>query len=209
MILFFGFPISSYSIQPHATSIGYTKAYTKPSQSILLSCIYRLENLISVKQISIKELSFSKLVNSNSQSGLNSPQNGRPTCTYNHPQNLHQKFVPPLQLIFFSLFHSLLVQKTILTIPTNTNYLYNSAVLKKKFPYFYRVPYLQSPSKTFSLPQPFSQFRLHQGTNEQGSLVRTDTVLISSCFSEVWAKIAVLTTADSLSLRPKKLVYCK
>ena len=41
MMLFFGFPISSYPIQPHATSIGYTEAYIKPSQANLLSCLNR------------------------------------------------------------------------------------------------------------------------------------------------------------------------
>ena len=66
------------------------------------------------------------------------------------------------------------------------------------------MPSLQSPSKAFSISQPFTQFRFHQGTNEWGSLVRTDTVLISSCFSEVWTEITVLTIADSLSLRLKK-----
>ena len=37
IMLFFGFPISPYPIQPYAASIGYTKAYAKPSQSNLLS----------------------------------------------------------------------------------------------------------------------------------------------------------------------------
>ena len=42
----------------------------------------------------------------------------------------------------------------------------------------------QSTQKIFSLPQPFRQFRLPQGTREQVSLVRTDTVLISPFFSK-------------------------
>ena len=55
--------------------------------------------------------------------------------------------------------------------------------------------------------QPFSQFRLHQGTSELGSLVRTYTVLISPFFLVVWAVTAVLTIIDSLSLRLRKLLY--
>ena len=49
---------------------------------------------------------------------LNSPQNGRPTCTYNHPHHLHQKFVPLLQLQF---------------LPPNFT------------PYFFTKPFLQLP----------------------------------------------------------------
>ena len=47
--------------------------------------------------------------------------------------------------------------------------------------------------KIFSLPQPFSQFRLRQGTNELRSLVRADTVLNSSFFLKVWRVITGLT----------------
>ena len=41
-------------------------------------------------------------------------------------------------------------------------------------------------TKIFSLPQPFSQFRLPQGSRMLGCLVRTDTVLISPFFLKVW-----------------------
>ena len=61
---------------------------------------------------------------------LYSPQNGRPTCTYINRHNLHQKFIPPFQPIFTSLFHSQLIHKTILIIPTNTPSLYNSRIFK-------------------------------------------------------------------------------
>ena len=40
----------------------------------------------------------------------------------------------------------------------------------------------QSTPKILFLTQPFSQFRLRQGTRELGSLVRTDAVLISFFF---------------------------
>ena len=59
-------------------------------------------------------------------------------------------------------------------------------------------PYLQPPLSAFSLRSPFNQFRLHQGTNEQGSLMRNNTVLIYSYYSKVWTGIAALTSTDSL-----------
>ena len=70
-----------------------------------------------------------------------------------------------------------LVHKIIITIPTNTPFLYTSATLHPSN--FCAQPSQQSAPKAFSLPQPFSQFRLHQGTRELGSLVRTQAVLIS------------------------------
>ena len=86
----------------------------------------------------------------------------------------------------------LLVPKTILTTPTNTLFLYT---------YFCIQPSLQSSLKLFLLPQPFTQYTLTQGTNEQGSLVRTDTVLISVFFLEVWTGKVWLIITDFLSLR--------
>ena len=53
----------------------------------------------------------------------------RTTCTCNHLPDLQQKFVSPLQPILTSLFYPSLVQKTTLTIPTNTPSLSNSAFL--------------------------------------------------------------------------------
>ena len=55
--------------------------------------------------------------------------------------------------------------------------------------------------KSIALPQPFNQFRVCQESNEQGSLVWTDTVLITPCFPEAWVGVTVLTVTDSLSLR--------
>ena len=72
--------------------------------------------------------------------------------------------------------------------------------------YFCVQPSQQSAPKSFSLPQPFIQFKLHQGARELGSLVRNDTDLISLFFLKVWAVITGLTLTDSLSLRLKKLV---
>ena len=42
VMLFFGFPISPYSIQPHVTTIGYTEAHVKTSESNLLSCYIQI-----------------------------------------------------------------------------------------------------------------------------------------------------------------------
>ena len=43
--------------------------------------------------------------------------------------------------------------------------------------------------KSVPIPQPFNQFRLHQEHTEQGSPVRTGTVLISPWFSEAWTEM--------------------
>ena len=133
---------------------------------------------------------------------LNSPQNGRSTCTYNHPHNLHQKFVPPLQLTFTSLFHHpLLIHKTILSIPINTPSLCNSAIFKVPI-FTYSHPY-NLLQKLF----PFLNHLVNSGWIKVP--VTSDTVLISSCFTEVWAGIPALTITDLLSLSLRKLVYCK
>ena len=103
----------------------------------------------------------------------------------------YQETVPFLQSIFTSLNSPLLVYKIILTIPTNTLFLYNSANFSP--PSFCVQPSKQSTPKIFSLPQKFCQFRLRQGIRELGSIVKTDTVLISPFFLKVWTVIAGLT----------------
>ena len=96
----------------------------------------------------------------------------------------------------------LFVDKIILAIPTNTPFYYSTTVFH--FPAFYIQSSQKSTPKTFSLPQALVQFRLSQRTRELGSLVRTDTVLISPFFLKAWKTITGLTIADSLSLRLKK-----
>ena len=110
IMLFFGFPIWSYPIQPYATSTGCTKSYAKTTQS----------NLVLYYTHIVKPYMGHTHIH----------QNAMPTITYNHPHNLHQKIVPPLQATFTSLFHHLLVHETILTITTNTPSLRNSAIFK-------------------------------------------------------------------------------
>ena len=101
-------------------------------------------------------------------------------------------------LYFSQLSPPLLFNKTILTIPSNISP-----------PYICIQPSQQSTPKIFSQPQPFSQFRLRQGTKELWSLVRNDTIFISPFFFKVWTVITGLTITNSLSLRLRKLVYCK
>ena len=126
-----------------------------------------------------------------------------PTCAYNQRYNLHQK-----PFLYFSQFSPpippLLVHKIALTISTSNPFVCTSAIFH--LPFFVQ-PSQQSTPKIFSLPQPFFQFMLRQGTRELGSLVRTDTVLISPFFLELWTVITGLTITDSLSLILRKLVY--
>ena len=56
------------------------------------------------------------------------------------------------------------VHKIIFIISNNTLFFYTSAILSP--PYFCVQPYQQSTAKTFILPQPFSRFRMHQGTKD-------------------------------------------
>ena len=62
-----------------------------------------------------------------------------------------------------------------------------------------------TPTPPYS--QAFYQFRLCQGPNEWGSLVRTDAFLIFPCFLGTWTEINALTINDSSSLRLRKLAY--
>ena len=75
IMLFFGFPIWSYPIQPHSTSIRCAKVNAKTSQSNLLSCCIKIIKLYvdeahnhqrteSLRAVSLSKLE--KMVNSNS-----------------------------------------------------------------------------------------------------------------------------------------------
>ena len=52
--------------------------------------------------------------------------------------------------------------------------------------YFHVQPSQQSTPKTFSLPEPFSKFRLREGTRKLDNLVKTDAVLVSPFLIKVW-----------------------
>ena len=100
---------------------------------IIKSYIYQTHICQSVE--SLRSSSISKLDNMlKSNSVFNTKcaefsSKCRTTCTCNHLPDLQQKFVSPLQPILTSLFYPSLVQKTTLTIPTNTPSLSNSAFL--------------------------------------------------------------------------------
>ena len=123
-----------------------------------------------------------------------------------HPYNLYQKFVPLFQSIFFSLYHPYSFTKSSLqsrlTLPFTIPQQFSP-------PCFLHTTIPKTTPKTFSLPQAFIQFSLSQKTRDLGSIMRTDTFLISSFFVKVWKMIAGFTIADSLSLRLRKLVYSK
>ena len=78
-----------------------------------------------------------------------------------------------LRLILASLFRPELFIKS---------FLQSLLTLPSSVPQHFSTPYVcvQQSVQVFSLPQPFSQFRLNQGTSKQGSLVRTDTIHSSS-----------------------------
>ena len=120
---------------------------------------------------------------------------------------------PPLQsppkihfstsLNFYLPIPLLLIPKIILAIPTKTHFLYTqqfftSLLLRTTIPTIY--------TKILSLPYPFSQFRLREGTRKLGSLMRTDTVLISISFLKVCTVITGLTTTDPY--RPGSENWC-
>ena len=102
----------------------------------------------------------------------------------------------------------LLVHKIIPTIPNNSPFLYTSAIFYLLI-FAYNQPSQQSIAKISSLPQPLSQFSLHQGTRELGCLFGTDIILTSHFFLKVWTVTTGLTITGSLSLRIINLVYCR
>lgn len=89
---------------------------------------------------------------------------------------------------------SLQVDKTIFKIPSKTPFLYTSTFLQF-FSCSYSHPY-SFHRKSFPLLQPFSQLRLFQLPKQRGSLVKSETVVISPCFSKV---LAVITTRNAHS----------
>ena len=142
---------------------------------------------------------------------LNSLENGR--CSF-ISTTLH---LPPLQSLpkicssisvnFLFSISPLFVHKIILAIPTNTPFYYSTTVLTSLL-FTYNHPQ-NLHQKHFLYLRQFIQFSLSQKTRDLGSIMRTDTFLISSFFVKVWKMIAGFTIADSLSLRLRKLVYSK
>ena len=86
------------------------------------------------------------------------------------------KICSPRRLTFTSLFRPYFFIKSSLQSPQTLS----SSIPQQFFTsLFLCTAILTIYIKSISLPQLFSQFKLRQWTNEQGSLVRTDTVLIS------------------------------
>ena len=135
-MFFIGFSIYFYPIRRHATkSIGYTKPYTKPSQSsyiqIILSSYIQIiilyqSNTVPIKKAELlRAASLSKLENTvNNKCIFNTKyaessakwqvlilfQNS--TCAYNHHYSLRQKSVSLLHSMFNSLFYPYLFKKS-------------------------------------------------------------------------------------------------
>ena len=184
-MFFIGFPIFSYLIRKHATiSIGYTKVYAKFSQSNLLSSHNTLltKHSSHQKAESLRGASRSTATLSPMQSILNSLQNDR--CSFffttllmhiTTPYNLYSKSVPLLWSIFISPFQPYFFTKSPLQSPLTIF----PSMPQQFFNSLFLCTTQHCKSIIISLPQPFSQFRLRQGTRELGSLKRTDTALIS------------------------------
>ena len=142
---------------------------------------------------------------------LNSLQNGR--CSFIFVTLFTQTTAHIIStknlFLYFSQF-----SPTYLTLTCSQNHPYNPhqhslfLYLRNISPlYFHEQPSQQSAPKIVSLPQPFIQFRLRQGTRKLGSIVETDIVLVSHFFLKVFTVITGLETTDSLSLRLRNLVY--
>ena len=131
-MFFIGFSILSYPTQPRATkSIGYTKPYTKPSQSKTLSSSIQIIILYESNTVPIKKAEFLRVA---SLSKLENTVNNKcifntkyaessakwqviiyfhnSTCEHSHHYNLHQKSVPLLHSMFDSLFYPYLFKKS-------------------------------------------------------------------------------------------------
>lgn len=72
-------------------------------------------------------------------------------------------------------------------------------------PYFYTHPSLHTPSKILSPTSSIQPFQAVQGSSEEDSVVRIDSILISDGFPEAWAEITMLTITNSSSLTISQL----
>ena len=125
--------------------------------------------------------------------------------SFSQPYLCIEPTIQSLPKIYFStsvnFYLTILPWLVILTIPTNTPFLYTSAIFHLLlFAYNHPKNLLQN---IFPLPQ------LIQGIWELESLVSTNIVLISPFFLEVGIVITGLTITDSLLIRFRELVYCR
>ena len=74
----------------------------------------------------------------------------------------------------------------------------------------YLPTYYHSHQQFFYLLQPFSQLRLCQGSNKQGSFMRNSVAFyLSLAPRRIWTTITVATITDFLLLRLRHFVYFK
>ena len=105
-------------VLPHLTTshnywIYQTLCQAKPVKVIIK--LYANHNTLLVKHATYQNAALDNTVNNNSIFNTKHALQSHfhyPTCAYNHPFNLHQKIVSPLQLIFTSLFHPYLFTKS-------------------------------------------------------------------------------------------------
>ena len=133
--------------------------------------------------------------------------NIRCSCPYNHPENLSQKSIPPLQLIFTPLFPPYLSIKSSLQSPLTLS----SSIPQQYLIFLFlrtaiATVFIKSIFPT-SIIQPIQgtlREKKGEDTYEQGSLLRTEAALVSLIFLK-------LQTGRTITLSPrlKKLVYCR
>ena len=125
-----------------------------------------------------------------------------PTISTKNPSSTFNFYLPILIL---------LVQKLNLTTTTNIPFLYTSAILHVPifaYNYFNNLhqryfPYLSHLANSGCFKGPGSW------GGGGGGLVKTNAVLFSPFVLKVWTVIAGFTITDSLSLRLRKLMYCR
>ena len=169
-MFFMSFPTLPYRIWPHATiSIGYIKPCVKPSQSSVLSSYIQI--IISYGS------NFSFKVRQHSQQQLYLQYK---VCwilckmvgaySFSQPHLCVQPRLRSPPKIRFST-----CSQIILTIPTNTPFLYTPVILHLLI-FAYNLP--NNLHQKYFLLLSMSQFRLCQRTRKLGVLARNDTVLV-------------------------------
>ena len=221
LIMFFiGFSILSYPIQRNATtSIGYTKPYGKPSQSnLLLSClrslyyqahypskIYVFESRFSfkVRQLGQQQLYFQYQVCLILYEMIVVPSFSQPYLWIKSPLQSPPKILSSTSVNFHLTFQSLLFNKTILKILTNTPFLHTAAFFHLAVFAYNNGSNLHQ--KYFPCLSDLANLGCVKGERSYGLL---RGFLTSLFFLKVWTVIATLTVTGSLSLRLIKWLYC-
>ena len=201
-MFFIGFLIWSYPIPPFTTSIGYTKAYAKPSHSNLSSCYIQIitpymgQTHIHQKAESSRAaplLKFDNMVNSNSIFNAKCPEfsiKWYVLLHFSQPFLCIQPFLQPTPTIRFSTSANfclpiLLVHKFLRSPPT----LFLSITQQ-----FLTTLFLHRVTSTISTKFFFLRsviLPIHSASRDsvpcslQGSLLRTDIIAISACSTKI------------------------